>query len=165
MSHELRTPLNAIIGFSDLILDGQVGELKPQQREFLEAVLRNGKHLLSLINSVLDLSKIEAGRMTLTLALTDLREAIMGAVADTASLRTAKRQECHLDLDAPLTSWPTASGSGRSSSTSCPMPPSSPAKAGRSPCPPSAPGPRSRSPPSAPAIRPGWCPRTWCGSR
>jgi signal transduction histidine kinase len=104
MSHELRTPLNAIIGFSDLILEGGTGELTPQQREFTEAVARNGKHLLSLINSVLDLSKIEAGRMSLSLAVTDLREAIEGAVADTASLRTAKRQECKLHLDSgPLT--------------------------------------------------------------
>jgi signal transduction histidine kinase len=102
MSHELRTPLNAIIGFSDLILSGQVGELEPQHREFLEAVLRNGRHLLSLINSILDLSKIEAGRMTLELAHADVREAITGAVADTASLRSAKRQECRLDLGAPL---------------------------------------------------------------
>jgi signal transduction histidine kinase len=104
MSHELRTPLNAIIGFSDLLLEGSTGELNPQHREFTEAVLRNGKHLLSLINSALDLSKIEAGRMTLSLAVTDLREAIVDAVADTASLRTAKRQECALSLDpAPLT--------------------------------------------------------------
>ena len=104
MSHELRTPLNAIIGFSDLILEGGTGELSGQQREFTEAVLRNGKHLLSLINSALDLSKIEAGRMSLSLGATDLREAIVGAVADTASLRTAKRQECVLNLDpAPLT--------------------------------------------------------------
>jgi signal transduction histidine kinase len=104
MSHELRTPLNAIIGFSDLILEGSTGELNTQHREFTEAVLRNGKHLLTLINSALDLSKIEAGRMTLTLALTDLREAIVDAVADTASLRTAKRQECTINLDlAPLT--------------------------------------------------------------
>jgi signal transduction histidine kinase len=104
MSHELRTPLNAIIGFSDLIVEGSAGEINPQQREFTEAVLRNGKHLLTLINSALDLSKIEAGRMTLTLALTDLREAIVDAVADTASLRTAKRQECTISLDtAPLT--------------------------------------------------------------
>jgi signal transduction histidine kinase len=103
MSHELRTPLNSIIGFSDLILEGEAGEIPPQQREFTEAVLRNGKHLLSLINSVLDLSKIEAGRMSLSLAMTDIREAIVAAVADTASLRTAKGQECTLQLDtAPL---------------------------------------------------------------
>src|SRR6185503_2159064 len=53
MSHELRTPLNAIIGFSDLILDGGAGPISEQQREFLESVLRNGRHLLSLINSIL----------------------------------------------------------------------------------------------------------------
>jgi signal transduction histidine kinase len=99
MSHELRTPLNAIIGFSDLLLAGGAGDLEEQQRDYLEAVLRNGRHLLALINSVLDLSKIEAGRMTLTLARTDLREAITGAVADTASLRSAKHQECTLQLE------------------------------------------------------------------
>jgi signal transduction histidine kinase len=99
MSHELRTPLNAIIGFSDLILEGGAGEVSPQQREFTEAVLRNGKHLLTLINSVLDLSKVEAGRMSLSLAATDVREAITGAVADTASLRTTKQQHCELKLD------------------------------------------------------------------
>jgi signal transduction histidine kinase len=99
MSHELRTPLNAIIGFSDLLLQGGAGEVTGQQRELVEPVLRNGKHLLSLINSVLDLSKVEAGRMTLSLAETDIREAITGAVTDTASLRTAKQQECTLELD------------------------------------------------------------------
>jgi len=99
MSHELRTPLNAIIGFSDLLLEGGAGDINPAQREFTEAVLRNGKHLLSLINSVLDLSKVEAGRLSLSLTATDLREAITGAVTDTASLRTAKRQDCILKLD------------------------------------------------------------------
>jgi signal transduction histidine kinase len=99
MSHELRTPLNAIIGFSDLLLAGGAGEINEQQRDFLDSVLRNGRHLLQLINSVLDLSKIEAGRMTLSLGRTDLREAITGAVADTASLRSAKRQECDLQLE------------------------------------------------------------------
>jgi signal transduction histidine kinase len=102
MSHELRTPLNAIIGFSDLILSGDAGAIGPEPREFLEAVLRNGRHLLSVINSILDLSKIEAGRMTLELTRTDLREAITGAVADTTSLRSGKSQECQLDLGAPL---------------------------------------------------------------
>ena len=99
MSHELRTPLNAIIGFSDLMLTEGAGEINVQQQEFLEAVLRNGRHLLELINGVLDLAKIEAGRMTLSLAPTDLREAITGAVADTASLRSAKRQDVWLQLD------------------------------------------------------------------
>jgi signal transduction histidine kinase len=102
MSHELRTPLNAIIGFSDLILAGGAGPVERGQREFLEAVLRNGRHLLALINSILDLSKIEAGRMSLHLARTDLREAITAAVADTASLRSGKRQECRLELEERL---------------------------------------------------------------
>jgi signal transduction histidine kinase len=99
MSHELRTPLNAIIGFSDLMLTEGVGAVTPQQREFLEAVLRNGRHLLELINGILDLSKIEAGRMSLSLAPTDLRDAITGAVADTESLRRAKQQNVWLELD------------------------------------------------------------------
>jgi signal transduction histidine kinase len=99
MSHELRTPLNAIIGFSDLMLSEGVGPVSAQQREFLEAVLRNGRHLLELINGVLDLSKVEAGRMSLSLAATDLREAITGAVADTESLRRAKNQNVWLELD------------------------------------------------------------------
>jgi signal transduction histidine kinase len=99
MSHELRTPLNAINGFSDLLLTEATGPINPEQREFLEAVLRNGRHLLDLINSVLDLSKIEAGAMTLQLAPTDLRLAVTEAVADTASLRTARRQECSIEVD------------------------------------------------------------------
>lgn len=98
MSHELRTPLNAVIGFSDLLLTEGLGPLEVQQREFLEAILRNGQHLLGLINSVLDLSKIEAGRMVLSLTPCDVREAITGAVADTTSLRAAKHQECIVDL-------------------------------------------------------------------
>jgi signal transduction histidine kinase len=99
MSHELRTPLNAIIGFSDLMLSENVGPVAPEHREFLEAILRNGRHLLELINGILDLSKIEAGRMSLSLAPTDLREAITGAVADTESLRRAKKQNVWLELD------------------------------------------------------------------
>lgn len=99
MSHELRTPLNSIIGFSDLILSGAVGEINEQQQDFLSAILRNGRHLLGLINSVLDLAKIEAGRMTLELAPTDLRDAITHAVTDTASLRTAKHQTCTVQMD------------------------------------------------------------------
>ena len=98
MSHELRTPLNAIIGFSDLLLTEGLGPLEEQQKEFLGAILRNGRHLLRLINDVLDLSKIEAGRMVLSLAPCDVREAVAGAVADTASLRSAKAQECIVDL-------------------------------------------------------------------
>ena len=66
MSHELRTPLNSIIGFSELLQDEAVAALTPRQREFLEDVLGSGRHLLSLINDILDLSKIEAGQMELS---------------------------------------------------------------------------------------------------
>ena len=99
MSHELRTPLNAINGFSDLLLTEAAGPVNPEQREFLEAVLRNGRHLLDLINSVLDLSKIEAGAMALQLAPTDLREAVTEAVADTASIRTVRKQDCAVEVE------------------------------------------------------------------
>jgi signal transduction histidine kinase len=98
MSHELRTPLNAIIGFSDLMLTGGTGELTAAQRDYLEAVLRNGQHLLGLINSVLDLAKIEAGRMSLSLETTEVTDAVAAIVADTASLRAAKRQECEVHV-------------------------------------------------------------------
>ncbi len=65
MSHELRTPLNAVIGFSDVLLQGMFGETNEKQTEYLRDILASGQHLLSLINDILDLSKIEAGRMDL----------------------------------------------------------------------------------------------------
>jgi signal transduction histidine kinase len=67
MSHELRTPLNAIIGFSDVLREEMFGPLNANQKEYVEDVLEAGRHLLSLINDILDLSKIEAGRMELAL--------------------------------------------------------------------------------------------------
>jgi signal transduction histidine kinase/DNA-binding response OmpR family regulator/CHASE3 domain sensor protein len=67
MSHELRTPLNAIIGFSEVLRDGLMGELSAQQKEYVNDIFTSGGHLLSLINDILDLSKVEAGKMTLEL--------------------------------------------------------------------------------------------------
>jgi signal transduction histidine kinase len=67
MSHELRTPLNAIIGFSEVLTDRMFGELNEKQEEYLKDIYSSGTHLLSLINDILDLSKIEAGRMELEL--------------------------------------------------------------------------------------------------
>src|SRR5206468_10845217 len=65
MSHELRTPLNAIIGFSEVLNERMFGELNPKQAEYLKDIHASGQHLLSLINDILDLSKVEAGRMEL----------------------------------------------------------------------------------------------------
>ena len=65
MSHELRTPLNAIIGFSEVLSEGMFGEINEKQAEYLQDILESGRHLLSLINDILDLSKVEAGRMEL----------------------------------------------------------------------------------------------------
>jgi signal transduction histidine kinase len=65
MSHELRTPLNGIIGFAEFMIDGKPGPLNPKQKEYLGDVLASGRHLLQLINDLLDLSKVEAGKMRL----------------------------------------------------------------------------------------------------
>jgi signal transduction histidine kinase len=88
MSHELRTPLNAILGYAELILDNIYGETPEKMREVLERLQTNGKHLLGLINDVLDLSKIEAGQLTLDLAdysLTDVVHTVITAVEPLAS--------------------------------------------------------------------------------
>jgi signal transduction histidine kinase len=79
MSHELRTPLNAIIGFSEVLGERLFGELNDKQAEYTEDILSSGRHLLSLINEILDLSKVEAGRMELELAPFDLPLAIENA--------------------------------------------------------------------------------------
>ncbi|HEV8636295.1 MAG TPA: GAF domain-containing protein [Chloroflexota bacterium] len=88
MSHELRTPLNAIIGFSDVLLEKYFGELTEKQEEYLKDVLTSGQHLLALINDILDLSKVEAGRMELelsTFALTPVLESGLVMVRERAS--------------------------------------------------------------------------------
>jgi signal transduction histidine kinase len=80
MSHELRTPLNAIIGFSEVLTDRMFGELNEKQEEYLKDIYASGTHLLSLINDILDLSKIEAGRMELELTEFDLPTALDNAI-------------------------------------------------------------------------------------
>jgi signal transduction histidine kinase len=80
MSHELRTPLNAIIGFSEVLSEGMFGEINEKQTEYLQDILESGRHLLSLINDILDLSKIEAGRMELELSDFHLPSAIENAL-------------------------------------------------------------------------------------
>src|SRR5947199_3777269 len=80
MSHELRTPLNAIIGFSEVLSERMFGELNEKQEEYLKDIYASGTHLLSLINDILDLSKIEAGRMELELTDFDLPTALDNAL-------------------------------------------------------------------------------------
>src|SRR5438034_1435466 len=80
MSHELRTPLNAIIGFSEVLDDRMFGELGEKQAEYIRVILASGRHLLSLINDILDLSKVEAGRMELELSAFDLPAALEGCL-------------------------------------------------------------------------------------
>jgi len=81
MSHELRTPLNAVNGFSELLLEETYGPLLPKQRRYVDNVLASGKHLLQLINDILDLSKIEAGRMDVRHEEFSLRQAIESAAS------------------------------------------------------------------------------------
>ena len=96
MSHELRTPLNAIIGFSEVLLERMFGALNDKQAEYLDDILSSGRHLHSLINDILDLSKVEAGRMELDLAPFDLPLALDNAL--TLVRERAARHGIALDL-------------------------------------------------------------------
>jgi signal transduction histidine kinase len=97
MSHELRTPLNAVIGFSEVLLQRMFGELNDKQDEYLKDIYASGQHLLSLINDILDLSKIEAGRMELAPAPFHLPIALENAV--TLVRERAARHGITLELD------------------------------------------------------------------
>jgi signal transduction histidine kinase len=97
MSHELRTPLNAVIGFSEVLLQRMFGELNDKQDEYLKDIYSSGQHLLSLINDILDLSKIEAGRMELAPAPFHLPTALENAV--TLVKERASRHGIALQLD------------------------------------------------------------------
>ncbi len=90
MSHELRTPLNAILGYTELILDNIYGEAPEKMRSVLERVQTNGKHLLGLINDVLDLSKIEAGQLTLSLSDYSLADLVQGVYVAVEPLAAQK---------------------------------------------------------------------------
>ena len=91
MSHELRTPLNAILGYTELILGQHLWRDARQDATVLERVQNNGKHLLGLINDVLDLSKIEAGQLTLALADYSLRRWCTGVYSAVEPLATDKK--------------------------------------------------------------------------
>jgi len=91
MSHELRTPLNAILGYTELILDNMYGKVTKKSRKALERVNYNGRHLLSLINDVLDLSKIEAGALTLSLADYSMKEVVNTVITAVEPLAAEKK--------------------------------------------------------------------------
>jgi signal transduction histidine kinase len=90
MSHELRTPLNAILGYAELLVAGIYGQLPERPSGVLERIQNNGRHLLALINDVLDLAKIEAGQLTLTLEDYSLPEMVQSVVTATEPLATSK---------------------------------------------------------------------------
>ena len=97
MSHELRTPLNSIIGFSELLADGLKGDLTAQQTECVEDILGSGRHLLSLINDILDLSKVEAGRLELELESFDIESVLRRSLSIVSE--KANEQGIQLDLE------------------------------------------------------------------
>ena len=110
MSHELRTPLNAIIGYTEMLADGLYGEIGEKAQGILERVQSNGRHLLGLINDVLDLSKIEAGQLTLTTEQYSVADVVATVLSATESLARTKG----LNLSSSVASGlPVGSGDAR----------------------------------------------------
>jgi len=99
MSHELRTPLNHILGFSELLYQERVGRLEENQKEYLRDVLDSGRHLLSLINDLLDLSKIESGRTEVALAPVSPRALLDQGIAMVSEIAVQKKIQLSLDCD------------------------------------------------------------------
>ena len=87
MSHELRTPLNAVLGYTELVLDGIYGEVPEKIRDVMARIDKSGRHLLGLINDVLDLSKIEAGQLELSLADYSMKEVVQTVFAPSSRWR------------------------------------------------------------------------------
>jgi signal transduction histidine kinase len=110
MSHELRTPLNAILGYTELILDNIYGEAPERMREVIERVQTNGRHLLGLINDVLDLAKIEAGQLSLSLGDYSLKDVVDGVVIALEPLAAEKHLAFKADVSSRL---PVGRGDGR----------------------------------------------------
>lgn len=102
MSHELRTPLNAIIGFSDLMLEGETGYLNQKQIKYLNNVSASGKHLLLIINDILDISKIEAGKMEFSFENISLHETVNEVLMTCSSLAAAKKIDLILNMECTI---------------------------------------------------------------
>ncbi|MFL6135396.1 MAG: GAF domain-containing protein [Nocardioidaceae bacterium] len=98
MSHELRTPLNAVIGFSDVLLDRMFGPLNDKQDEYLHDIRNSGQHLLELLNEILDLSKVEAGRMELELVEFPVRDALEYSLALVRERAARHSIEIHVEV-------------------------------------------------------------------
>jgi signal transduction histidine kinase len=101
MIHELRTPLNSIIGFSDMLLAGLVGDIDAEQTRQVGMINNSGRHLLSLVNDVLDLSRIESGRVRVELEEFDLREAVDAVIEAVRPMAEEKGLSLELDLEGP----------------------------------------------------------------
>ena len=93
MSHEFRTPLNAILGYTSMLLKGVTGELTPHQRRNLERVDSNAHHLLAIINDILDISRIEAGKMPLTVSRFDLKDLVAEVLSEVEPIISRSRLE------------------------------------------------------------------------
>ena len=91
MSHELRTPLNAIIGFSEMLADKIFGDLNDRQLKYANNILTSGRHLLQLINDILDLSKVEAGKLELTRTSFNVAQALQNVQAIVKTLAHKKQ--------------------------------------------------------------------------
>ena len=99
MSHELRTPLNSVIGFSEALKDGLLGDLTESQQEYIGDIFTSGQHLLSLINDILDLSKVEAGMMNLEMEVVDARQLLSNALSIVREKALARSISLDLELD------------------------------------------------------------------
>ncbi len=118
MSHELRTPLNSVIGFTNILLKNRGGAFSQQELSFLDRIAANGKHLLELINEVLDLAKIEAGRMELEVAPADLERLVQETLAQMEGQVRGRGIALRGDVPEGLDPLRTTRGSSsRSSST------------------------------------------------
>lgn len=102
MSHELRTPLNAVIGFSEALKDGMVGDMTDTQREYISDIFTSGQHLLSLINDILDLSKVEAGMMALELEPVELQGLLSNSLLIVREKAALQRIQLKLEADDDL---------------------------------------------------------------
>ena len=102
MSHELRTPLNAIIGFSEALRNGLMGQMSETQHDYIGDIFTSGQHLLSLINDILDLSKVEAGMMTLDLEAVDLKSLLLSSLSIVKEKAAAQRIRLQTETDEGL---------------------------------------------------------------